>query len=117
MSSPFEFYFPPIFFSEVLSEKDDQCLSKLIECMRADSSEIESQYTSEIETSEILMIDNKEIGKVIGRGGYNIKKIRKGSRATIKIFDKFFGSERKVLITGEENDVKITKEKIMKYLK
>ena len=121
MSSPFEFYFPPIFFPGVLSEKEDERLSKLIEYMKAEPCTFESSEENQctfdsIQSSEVMMIDNKKIGKIIGQGGDVITKIRKVSGANIKIFGKFSGSKRKILITGDDFEVKIAKEKIMKRL-
>lgn len=123
MSSPFEFYFPPIFFPQELSEEDEKRYQLLIECLAsptspmADSFDTESVVSNESNNSEIeMMIENKDIGKIIGKGGDVISKIREESGAKIKIFDKRFGTKRKIKICGKESNVKIAKEKIIECL-
>lgn len=123
MSSPFEYYFPPIFFSKELSDEDNKRYELLIECLSSptspmsDSFDTESVVSNESNDSEIeMMIENKDIGKVIGKGGDVISKIREESGAKIKIFDKRFGTKRKIKICGKESNVKIAKEKIIECL-
>jgi polyribonucleotide nucleotidyltransferase len=115
MSSPFDFYFPPIFFPSVLTEEDDKRYELLIECLSSPTSPMSSSDNSD--NSEIeMMIENKDIGKVIGKGGDVISKIREESGAKIKIFDKRFGTKRKIKICGKESNVKIAKNKIVKCI-
>ncbi|MEY3422320.1 MAG: hypothetical protein RIR48_2623 [Bacteroidota bacterium] len=124
MSSPFDYYFPPIFFPSALTEEDDKRYQLLIDCLSSpysecpmDSSETESNVSNESNNSEIeMMVENKDIGKVIGKGGDVITKIREESGATIKIFDKRFGTKRKIKICGRESNVQIAKEKIIECL-
>lgn len=123
MSSPFEYYFPPIFFSKELSDEDNKRYELLIECLSSPTSPMsksfdnESVVSNESNDSEIeMMIENKDIGKVIGKGGDVISKIREESGAKIKIFDKRFGTKRKIKIFGKELNVKMAKEKIIECL-
>lgn len=127
MSSPFEYYFPPIFFNKDLTEEDNKRYKMFIDCLASpyisfpspssDSFETESIISNESNDSEIeMMIENKDIGKVIGKGGDVITKIREESGAKIKIFDKRFGTKRKIKICGKESNVKIAKEKIIKCI-
>lgn len=126
MSSPFEYYFPPIFFSKDLSTEDSKRYELFIECMSSPYStspsdsfdtDSESILSNESKDSEIeMMIENKDIGKVIGKGGDVITKIRLESGANIKIFDKRFGSKRKIKICGRESNVQLAKEKIIECL-
>lgn len=123
MSSPFEYYFPPIFFSKELSDEDNKRYELLIECLSSPTSpmsnsfETDSVVSNESNESEIeMMIENKDIGKVIGKGGDVISKIREESGAKIKIFDKRFGTKRKITIIGKESKIKIAKEKIIECL-
>lgn len=121
MSSPFDYYFPPIFFPKELSLEDEKRYQLFLNCISS-SSEESFEQDSETESiisndSEIeIMIENKDIGKVIGKGGDVISKIRKESGATIKIFDRRFGSKRKVKIFGKDKNVQLAKEQIMKCL-
>jgi polyribonucleotide nucleotidyltransferase len=118
MTSPFEYYFPPIFFSTKLSEEDNKRYELFIDCMNSPySSESSSDESIVSKDSEIeMMIENKYIGKVIGKGGDVIAKIREESGANIKIFDKKFGTKRKVKIFGKESNVQSAKEKIIMCL-
>lgn len=122
MSSPFEYYFPPIFFSKELSEEDNKRYELFIECMSSPSSpfspsDTESKMSDESDDSEIeMMVENKDIGKVIGKGGDTISKIRMESGAHIKIFDKRFGTKRKIKIYGRDSNVQLAKEKIINCL-
>lgn len=116
MSSPFEYYFPPIFFQSALSEEDNKRYELLIDCLSCSYSECLTDLcvSDESRNSEIeMMIENKDIGKVIGKGGDVITKIREESGATIKIFDKCFGTKRKIKICGRESNLQIAKEKII----
>lgn len=121
MSSPFEYYFPPIFSSKKMTEEDNKRYELLIDCLSSpyisDSFETSSIVSEESIDSEIeIMIDNKDIGKVIGKGGDVISKIRRESGATIKIFDKRFKMMRKIKICGKESNVKIAKYKIIQCI-
>lgn len=120
MSSPFEYYFPPIFFQKELSPVDEECYQRFLTCISASSDEsfdTESVVSNESDNSEIeILIENKDIGKVIGKGGDIISKIREESGAVIKIFDKRFGSKRKVKISGKESNVSLAKKKIIECL-
>jgi predicted RNA-binding protein YlqC (UPF0109 family) len=120
MSSPFEYYFPPIFFSKDLSDEDNKRYELFVECMASPYSETDDteSITSNVsKDSEIeMMISNKDIGKVIGKGGDVITKIRLESGANIKIFDKRFGTKRKIKICGRECNVQLAKEKIIQCL-
>jgi transcription antitermination factor NusA-like protein len=122
MSSPFEYYFPPIFFSKELSEEDNKRYELFIECMSSpsspfSSSDTESKMSDDSDDSEIeMMVENKDIGKVIGKGGDTISKIRMESGANIKIFDKRFGTKRKIKIYGRDSNVQLAKEKIINCL-
>jgi predicted RNA-binding protein YlqC (UPF0109 family) len=130
MSSPFEYYFPPIFSSKEMTEEDNKRYELLIDCLSSpyvsDVSDLvetvsivseESIVSIESDNSEIeIMIDNKDIGKVIGKGGDVISKIRQESGATIKIFDKRFGMMRKIKIWGKESNVNAAKEKIIQRI-
>ena len=123
MSSPFEYYFPPIFTSKEMTEEDNKRYELLIDCLSSpyvsevETESIVSEKSIESENSEIeIMIDNKDIGKVIGKGGDVISKIRQESGATIKIFDKRFGMMRKIKICGKESNVKIAKYKIIQCI-
>ena len=119
MSSPFEYYFPPIFFQKELSPDDEKCYQRFLTCMSAssDSFDTDSVVSNESDNSEIeIMIENKDIGKVIGKGGDIISKIRVESGALIKIFDKKFGSKRKVKISGKESSVSLAKKKIIECI-
>ena len=121
MSSPFEYYFPPIFSSKKMTEEDNKRYELLINCLSSpyisNSSSIVSEESIVSIDSEIeIMIDNKDIGKVIGKRGDVISKIRRESGATIKIFDKRFGMMRKIKICGQESNVKIAKYKIIQCI-
>jgi predicted RNA-binding protein YlqC (UPF0109 family) len=124
MSSPFEYYFPTIFFNKELTEEDNKRYQMFIDCMSSpysnslDTESVVSEAVSiESDNSEIeMMIKHKNIGKVIGKGGEIISKIRQESGATIKIFDKRFGTKRKIKIYGKESSVQIAKEKIIQCL-
>lgn len=120
MSSPFDYYFPPIFFSKELSPEDEKCYQRFLSCVSAfseESSEIESVVSDDSDDSELeIMIENKDIGKVIGKCGDVISQIRKESGAFIKIFDKKFGTKRKVKISGKESKVNLAKQKIIECL-
>jgi predicted RNA-binding protein YlqC (UPF0109 family) len=133
MSSPFEYYFPPIFSFKEMTEEDNKRYELLIDCLSSpyvsysysivsedsDNSIVyeESDKSIVSDNSEIeIMITNKDIGKVIGKGGYIISKIRQESGATIKIFDKLFGMMRKIKICGKESNVNVAKEKIIQCI-
>jgi len=117
MSSPFEFYFPPIFFSKELTEEDNKRYQMFIDCLASPYSDSFDTVSIVSNDSEIeMMIENKDIGKVIGKGGNFITKIREESGATIKIFDKRFGTKRKIKICGKDFNVKMAKEKIIQCL-
>ena len=120
MSSPFDYYFPPIFFSKELSPEDEECYQRFLSCVSASSEElfeIESVVSNDSDDSEVeILIENKDIGKVIGKGGDIISKIRVESGALIKIFDKKFGTKRKVKISGKESKVNLARQKIIECL-
>ena len=125
MSSPFEYYFPPIFTSKEMTDEDNKRYELLIDCLSSpyvsDSVETDSIVSDDVsiesDNSEIeIMIDNKDIGKVIGKGGDIISKIRQESGATIKIFDKRFGMMRKIKICGKESNVNVAKERIIQCI-
>lgn len=120
MSSPFDYYFPPIFFQKELSSDEEKCYQRFLTCISSSSNEsfdTESVVSNESEDSEIeMLIENKDIGKVIGKGGDIISKIREESGALIKIFDKRVGTKRKVKISGKESKVNLAKQKIIECL-
>lgn len=67
--------------------------------------------------SEInLFIDNKQIGKIIGKSGDRIKQIRNLSKAKVKIYDNKIESKRQVKITGNTKNVELANKMIKKYL-
>ena len=113
-----------------MTEEDNKRYELLIDCLSSpyvsDVSDLvetvsivseESIVSIESDNSEIeIMIDNKDIGKVIGKGGDVISKIRQESGATIKIFDKRFGMMRKIKIWGKESNVNAAKEKIIQRI-
>ncbi len=115
MSSPFEYYFPPI-FNKLITEKDNMCYQRLVDCLSSPYVSDLSPCVESIELEIDMMIDNKEIGKVIGKGGNVISKIREESGAIIKIFDKRFGTKRKIKICGKESNIKIAKDKIIQCI-
>lgn len=124
MLSSFEYYFPPIFSSNELSYEDNKRYELFIKCMASpyseslslqdDNGSIISNESKDIEIE--MMIDNKDIGKIIGKVGSIITKIRLESGANITIFYKRFGTDRKIKICGREINVHFAKEKIIKCL-
>jgi predicted RNA-binding protein YlqC (UPF0109 family) len=67
--------------------------------------------------SEInLFIDNKQIGKIIGKSGDRIEQIRNLSKAKVKIYDYKIGSKRQVKITGNTKNVELANKMIKQYL-
>jgi len=119
MLSSFEYYFPPIFFSKELSEEDNKRYELFIECMGSSCSESLQDDTKSIISNESveMMIDNKDIGKIIGNRGSIITNIRLESGANIKICNDRFGTKRKINICGSEFGVLLAKEKIIECLK
>mgnify|MGYP002507787212 CR=1 FL=1 len=114
MFSPFEYYFPPIFSSKKMTEEENKRYQLLIDCLSFPyASDSFETHHSEID----IMIEDKNIGKIIGKGGNIISQIRKESSASIKIFDELFGSKRKIKICGMEKNIQIAKEKIIKCIK
>jgi polyribonucleotide nucleotidyltransferase len=119
MLSSFEYYFPPIFFSKELSDEDNKRYELFIECMASYYSESSEDDNKSIISNESveMMIENKDIGKIIGNRGSIITKIRLESGANIKIFDDKFGTKRKINICGSEFNVLLAKQKIIECLK
>ena len=103
--APFEYYFPSVFPLIVSDDEIKKFREKLSEFYNEDKSE-------EIE----ILIDNSVIGKVIGKGGVVIESIRKDSGANIKIYDKRFGTKRKVKIYGKYSNVEAAKNEIEKCI-
>lgn len=128
MTSPFEFYFPPIFSKIEMDDNDKTRYDMLVKCLSSGSTSLfsnglgvlsspisDTNYVVSNEAIE-MMIDNKDIGKLMGSGGSRIKKIRKDSGATIDISGRFIGKKRKVRINGSEKNVQMAKDIIMEYL-
>lgn len=125
MQSPFEYYLPPIFMNKEMNDEDKNRHHLFIKCLSSYISEeslsecdtvrcLSEPNVSDVEESdvEMMMVDDKDIGKVIGKGGNVISKIREESGAIIKIFDKRIGSKRKIKIWGNALNVKTAKNKI-----
>lgn len=112
MSSPFSYYFPQILSYDEFSYENN----KRYELSSNSVSSLISPISNSNEYNIEMIIKNKHIGKVIGKGGDIIQQIRKDSGANIKILNKHFGKNRKIKIYGKFLDVKIAKEKINKSL-
>jgi predicted RNA-binding protein YlqC (UPF0109 family) len=121
MFAPFKYAFPTI-----ISQNSKLQIQKIIPSQSLSFFQNQTtKYQPEVQPiiqnqntfSEInLVIDNKEIGKIIGKSGNIIEKIRKISKAKIKIYDNKIGSKRKVKITGNTNNVQIANKMIIQYL-
>jgi predicted RNA-binding protein YlqC (UPF0109 family) len=102
--APFEYYFPSVF---PLVASDDEIKKFRERCC----------YGRMPEENDIeMLIENNVIGKVIGKGGVVVESIRREYGASIKIYDKRFGSKRKVRIYGKYSNVEAAKNEIEKCI-
>lgn len=123
MFAPFKYAFP-----NILSQTSKTQITKIIPSQPLSFFQNQpTKYQPEVRPVEIqkplntfseinLLIDNKQIGKIIGKSGNIIEKIRKSSKAKIKIYDNKIGTKRKVKITGNTENVEVANEMIMQYL-
>lgn len=126
MFQPFKFYFPNVIAKNQLphiplTQKSFSTPFSLFSNQPGQfkkyQPEVEPLFEKNIKHSEIeLMIENKDIGKIIGRSGSIIQEIRKTSKAKIKIYEEMFGSKRKVKITGLSSNVEIANDIILQKL-
>jgi predicted RNA-binding protein YlqC (UPF0109 family) len=118
MFQPFKFYFPNVIAKNQLPHihLTQKSFSTPFSLFSNQPGQFK-KYQPEVEHSEIeLMIENKDIGKIIGRSGSIIQEIRKTSKAKIKIYEEMFGSKRKVKITGLSSNVEIANDIILQKL-
>lgn len=59
-----------------------------------------------------LMIEDKFIGKIIGRGGSNIDQLRKTTNTNIVIYRKLYDTKRLVIVSGKIDCVEHAKNTI-----
>ena len=119
MISAFQYYFPNVLDNinqKHLEQKKPRIeLDNIIQITKT----IQEPKTSEVE----LMIEDKFIGKIIGRGGCNIDEIRKNTNAKIVIYRKLYdtpnaervsgqGTKRRIIISGEIDCVENAKNTI-----
>ena len=126
MTSPFEYYMPWMFGKELSKEESYEMFVESLFYPYDDESEETMEMVEMVEMVEKvkmetvkkveMMIDDEMIGKVIGRRGDVISKIREDSGASIKIYDRVFKGKRKIKILGRELDVKVARESIMRCI-
>mgnify|MGYP000064459491 FL=1 len=75
-------------------------------------------YTSHIvnspcETTTEMLIDDKYLGKIIGKGGHRIDQIRTDSNTKITIYRQLYNSKRRVVILGNLECIQKAKTNIL----
>ena len=60
-----------------------------------------------------MMIDNKYLGKIIGRDGTMIHQIRTCSNTQITIYKELYNSKRRIVIFGNQNCIQKAKNNIL----
>jgi predicted RNA-binding protein YlqC (UPF0109 family) len=73
--------------------------------------EITKNEITKIETE--MMIDDKYLGKIIGRGGHKIDEIRTNSNTKITIYREVYNNKRRVVILGTQDDIQKAKTNIL----
>ena len=112
MISAFQYYFPNVLDGinqKHLKQKDlTSIYQPRFELVTYIKQIEEKPKTLELE----LMIEDKFIGKIIGRGGCNIDQLRKKTNTNIVIYRKLFDTKRLVVISGEINCIEHAKNTI-----
>ena len=108
MSSAFEYYFPPILYNVELIGEDKKMYDRLVECIKEERKE---------KRIEEILISERRIGRLIGRNGRIINKIRRKSGAYIKIYDKLNDENRRIEIMGDMKSINNAREMICECVK
>ena len=114
----FEYYFPPI-LSELWSVEDKRRYELLMECLSCGEcvgGDVMSECVGGVGECVIEM-DDSDVGRIMGRGGSIIRRIRRESGARIKVSERCVSGRRKIKIYGDEMDIKKAKERINECVK
>jgi predicted RNA-binding protein YlqC (UPF0109 family) len=69
--------------------------------------------TEALETTTEMLIDDKYLGKIIGKGGRRIDQIRSDSNTKITIYRQLYNSKRRVVILGNLECIQKAKTNIL----
>jgi len=133
MTSAFTFYFPSILPLRIYSETEKKMINDFIlsrtkiqknETEKTQKNETEKTPKNETEKTQKtkdkiyieLRINKYKIGKLIGKQGINIEKIRQECNANIRIAKEEFNNKRSIFINGSKKDVNYAKQRINKCL-
>ena len=116
MIAAFQYYFPNVIDGinqKHLKSNDQEIKIKKVQQL---SLEIKEDVKNKDNTkNEIeMMIEDKFLGKIIGKGGYMIDQIRTSSEAKIAIYRKLYdNSKRLIVISGKDVCIQKAKKTIL----
>jgi predicted RNA-binding protein YlqC (UPF0109 family) len=104
MIASFQYYFPNVV--DGINQKHLNILPKT-------KPEIETNTKFETITKIEMMIEDKYLGKIIGRGGRMIDQIRTDSNTKIAVYRELHNTKRRVIITGKQDCIQKAKTNIL----
>lgn len=121
MIAAFQYYFPNVIdgINQKHLKSNDQEL-KIVTTKQLPTKiaqdKLPSQRANVKITNEIeMMIEDKFLGKIIGKGGYMIDQIRTSSEAKIAIYRKLYdNAKRLIVISGKDECIQKAKNTILK---
>ena len=131
MIPSFQYYFPNVIdginqkhLNSTLSSNIKDALNK-IQKNKIQKNETETENKSQKNVTENksqknvteneteMMIDDKYLGKIIGRGGRTLDQIRTASNTKITIYRQLYNNKRRVVIVGNQDNIQKAKTNIL----
>ena len=121
MIAAFQYYFPNVIDGinqKHLNSNDQEIKIKKVQQPVQVSLEIKEDVDPSVQQdntkNEIeMLIEDKFLGKIIGKGGYMIDEIRTTSKAKISIFRKLYDTKRLIVISGKNICIQKAKNTIL----
>jgi predicted RNA-binding protein YlqC (UPF0109 family) len=108
MIASFQYYFP-----NVVDGINQKHLNILPKTEIQTNTKFETATKIETVTKIEMMIEDKYLGKIIGRGGRMIDQIRTDSNTKIAVYRELHNTKRKVIITGKRDCIQKAKTNIL----
>lgn len=126
MIPAFQYYFPNVLDGINQKHSDyklplptmslDSKVQMIIKTCKIDTknkTKIDTKNETKNKNETEMMIDDKYLGKIIGRGGRTIDQIRTDSNTKITIYREVYNSKRRVIIVGTQDEIQKAKTNIL----
>ena len=94
--------------------QDSLLSASKLETAKPETAKTKTTKTTKTQNESEMMIDDKYLGRIIGRGGIMINQIRTYSNTQITIYRELYNSsKRRIVIFGNQNCIKKAKNNIL----